>query len=113
MIYKLPALNYEESLQLFSWHAFGKFHPDESYVELSKEVLYYARGLPLVLKVLGSCLFGKSALEWKRALKELKESHYENFEMLKFSFRVRLRFAYFAETENILLKILSIKVKVS
>ena len=38
LIYKLPALNYEESLQLFSWHAFGKFHPDESYVELSKEV---------------------------------------------------------------------------
>ena len=88
LIYKLPALNYEESLLLFSWHAFGKFHPDESYVELSKEVLYYARGLPLVLKVLGSCLFGKSALEWKSALKELKESHYEIFETLKVSFHL-------------------------
>lgn len=86
LIYKLPALNYEESLLLFSWHAFGKFRPDESYVELSKEVLYYARGLPLVLKVLGSCLFGKSALEWKSALKELKESHYEIFETHKVSF---------------------------
>ena len=64
-VYESPSLDYNESFQLFSWHAFGKDHPDENYVELTNEVVYYAKGLPLLLKVLGSSLFGKSTLEWK------------------------------------------------
>ena len=72
-VYNSPSLDYNESFQLFSWHAFGKDHPNENYVELTNEVVYYARGPPLLLKVLGSSLFGKSTLEWKSTVKELKD----------------------------------------
>ena len=44
-IYTPLALDYHDSIQLLSWHAFGKDQPKENYVELSKEVIYYARGL--------------------------------------------------------------------
>ncbi|XP_050263994.1 disease resistance protein RPV1-like [Quercus robur] len=46
-IYESPFLDYNESFQLFSWHAFGKDHPNENYVVLTNEVVYYAQGLPL------------------------------------------------------------------
>ena len=72
LIYKLPALNYEESLLLFSWYAFGKFHPDESYVEPSKEVLYYARGLPLVMKVLGCLSVRQERLRMEKCIERIK-----------------------------------------
>ncbi|XP_023885952.2 TMV resistance protein N [Quercus suber] len=88
MVYKLPALDYRESIQLFSWHAFGKYPPNENYMDLTLEVVYHARGLPLVVKLLGSCLFGKSASEWKNALKELKEAHHEMFETFTVSFHL-------------------------
>ena len=71
-IYTPLALDYHESIQLLSWHAFGKDQPKENYVELSKEVIYYARGLPLTLKVLGSFLSDMSTTEWKDALKKLR-----------------------------------------
>lgn len=72
MVYKLPALDYRESIQLFSWHTFGKYPPNENYMDLTLEVVYHGRGVPLVVKLLGSCLFGKSASERKNALKEIK-----------------------------------------
>ena len=71
-IYTPPALDYHESLQLLSWHAFRKGHPTGNYVELSKEVVYYARGLPLALEVLGSFLSGKKTTEWKGTLENLR-----------------------------------------
>ena len=79
-------LDYHESCQLFSWHAFGKDHPNENYVELTKEVVYYAKGVPLLLKVLGSALFGKSTLEWKSETEKLKESRSTYDELLMVSF---------------------------
>jgi hypothetical protein len=39
--YKIEELNFEESLQLFSWHAFGMAHPIEDYLELSIGVVKY------------------------------------------------------------------------
>ena len=71
-IYTPLALDYHESMQLLSWHAFGKDHPKEDYVEFSKEVIYYAGGLPLALKVLGSFLSNKSTNEWEGALEKLR-----------------------------------------
>ena len=54
---------------------------------MSKEVLKYAAGLPLALKVLGSFLFGKSTNEWKSALKRLKEfPKTEILDVLKISY---------------------------
>ncbi|KAL4597193.1 hypothetical protein ACB092_12G217600 [Castanea dentata] len=72
-IYKAKELNNDDALQLFSWKAFHKPHPEENYVNLSKDFVNYAKGLPLALKVLGSSLFAKRTNEWKSALDKLKE----------------------------------------
>lgn len=42
-------------------------------MDLSKEVIEYACGLPLVLKVLGSCLCKKDQCEWKNASERLRQ----------------------------------------
>ncbi|XP_034229594.1 TMV resistance protein N-like [Prunus dulcis] len=61
-----------ESLELFSWHAFGKDHPIEGYKEISKKVVNHCRGLPVALKTLGSSLSGQSMVVWKSALEKLE-----------------------------------------
>ncbi|XP_048422831.1 disease resistance protein RUN1-like [Pyrus x bretschneideri] len=71
-VYKVETLNYNESLELFSWHAFGQNRPTENYMEHSKMVVQYSGGLPLALKVLGSSLSGESIDVWESALEKLK-----------------------------------------
>ncbi|KAG6620942.1 hypothetical protein I3842_Q050200 [Carya illinoinensis] len=61
-----------EALQLFSLHAVGKDEPSNEYVDLAKQVIQYAKGLPLALVVLGSDLKGKSTHQWKSALDKYK-----------------------------------------
>ncbi|XP_065622354.1 disease resistance protein RPV1 isoform X2 [Quercus suber] len=73
-IYEAKKLNNDEALQLFSMKAFKKDSPLEGYVELSQEMISYASGLPLALKVLGSFLFHRSIDGWKGAINRLKES---------------------------------------
>ncbi|KAB2620585.1 protein suppressor of npr1-1 [Pyrus ussuriensis x Pyrus communis] len=70
--YKVETLNYNESLELFSWHAFGQDRPIENYMEHSKMVVQHSGGLPLALKVLGSSLSGESIDVWESALEKLK-----------------------------------------
>ncbi|XP_021811781.1 TMV resistance protein N-like [Prunus avium] len=70
-IFKVEGLHEYESLELFSWHAFGQPHPGEGYMDLSRPVVQHCRGVPLALKVLGSSLFGKAADVWKNALQNL------------------------------------------
>ena len=72
-IYTAKGLNDDDALQLFSWRAFHKPHPEENFVNLSKDFVNYAKGLPLALKVLGASLFAKRTNEWKSALDKLKE----------------------------------------
>ena len=79
-IYEFQGLNYKDALQLFCLKAFKKEHVPNDYLELSKDFIKYAAGLPLALEVLGSFLFGKSTTEWKSALERLKE--YPNTEIL-------------------------------
>ncbi|KAG7969810.1 hypothetical protein I3843_07G050500 [Carya illinoinensis] len=71
-IYKVNELNNDEALQLFSLAAFKKPQPKENYVDLSKDFVKYAQGLPLALKVLGSSLFGRGTNAWKSAWDQLK-----------------------------------------
>ncbi|XP_028052567.1 TMV resistance protein N-like [Camellia sinensis] len=71
--YMPKELNHEESLQLFSWHAFRETNPLENFAELANDIVSYARGLPLALEILGSYLFGRNILEWKTALDELQQ----------------------------------------
>jgi hypothetical protein len=66
-------LKRDESLQLFSWHAFGDTKPAKDYVELSNDVVDYCGGLPLALEVLGSCLSGKNRARWKCLIDKLRK----------------------------------------
>lgn len=86
--YGAKELNTEESLQLFSLHAFGEEHPIEDYVGLSNEVVGYVGGLPLALEVLGSFLLDKrNIFEWRSALEKLKRIPYKEIQKkLKISF---------------------------
>jgi hypothetical protein len=85
--YKVDELNHEESLQLFSWHAFRIAHPTEDYRELSISVVNYVGGLPLALEILGSYLSGRSTIIWKNALEKLqKHSHHQIQKILRMSF---------------------------
>ena len=86
-IYKHRGLNNDESLKLFSRKAFKKDHPPEGYEELSQKVIYYAQGLPLALKVLGSFLIGRSLNLWESALRRFKENPPRNIlDVLQISF---------------------------
>ena len=72
-VHQVKHLNFEESLELFSWHAFGQDHPIEDYLEHSQRLVCHCGGLPLALEVLGSSLSWKSVNVWESALKKLKE----------------------------------------
>ncbi|KAD6454810.1 hypothetical protein E3N88_09516 [Mikania micrantha] len=69
-IYNISLLSREEAICLFSRHAFSREVPNQGYEELSQQVVYYANGLPLTIKVLGSFLCGKT--EWVDTLERLK-----------------------------------------
>uniref|UniRef100_A0A7N2MH02 TIR domain-containing protein n=1 Tax=Quercus lobata TaxID=97700 RepID=A0A7N2MH02_QUELO len=57
-IYTVKGLNNNDVLWLFSWRAFKKPYPEENYVDLSKDLVNYANGLPLALKFLALWLIG-------------------------------------------------------
>nr|KAJ0210817.1 hypothetical protein LSAT_V11C400172040 [Lactuca sativa] len=71
-IHDVGFLSDEEAMSLFSRYAFKRYIPDEGYEKLSSEVVRYAAGLPLMIKVLGSHLRGENELVWRGALKRLE-----------------------------------------
>ncbi|XP_031476950.1 TMV resistance protein N-like [Nymphaea colorata] len=89
-LYELKELDAAQSLQLFSWHAFGKEKPDAKFAELSKEVASIASGLPLALKVFGPLFLGfKTDEEWGTMLTRLKAAQHKGiYEKLKISYDV-------------------------
>ncbi|KAK2993983.1 hypothetical protein RJ640_001037 [Escallonia rubra] len=72
-VHKVEFLDDDESLELFSWHAFGQDHPVDVYVEQSKRIVRRCNGLPLALQVLGSSLSGESVGVWEDELSNLEE----------------------------------------
>ncbi|KAF8407992.1 hypothetical protein HHK36_007132 [Tetracentron sinense] len=87
-IYEVKILSDSESLQLFSYHAFGRERPNEAFMHLSKQIIFLTSGLPLALEVFGAFLFDKRRIkEWKDALEKLKQIRPGNLqEVLKISF---------------------------
>ncbi|XP_062018724.1 disease resistance protein RUN1-like isoform X1 [Rosa rugosa] len=84
---KVEEFNDEDSLQLFSWKAFKRGHPEEDFLDLSKSVMSYAKGLPLALEVLGSFFHGRDLSEWKSGLRKLgRVCNLEIFDILKTSY---------------------------
>ncbi|KAG5564740.1 hypothetical protein RHGRI_000815 [Rhododendron griersonianum] len=72
-IHGLDKLDKDESLELFSWHAFKEDHPPEDHLDLSRQIVHYARGLPLALEVLGSYFLGESIPHWESAIAKLRK----------------------------------------
>ncbi|CAI8617536.1 unnamed protein product [Vicia faba] len=72
-VYKVPLLDWANSLQLLCRKAFKLDHIlSSSYGGLVNGILNHANGLPLAIKVLGSFLFGRDISEWKSALANLR-----------------------------------------
>jgi hypothetical protein len=63
--YEVKELDKHEALQLFQKHAFPGNKPDKDYSELANQVIHYAKGLPLALKIIGSDLCGRTKLNGK------------------------------------------------
>ncbi|KAJ4721626.1 Disease resistance protein (TIR-NBS-LRR class) family [Melia azedarach] len=86
-IYEMKELENVDALKLFSWYAFKQDHPNVGYKELSDEVLQYAQGVPLALKVLGRFLFGRSKGEWNSEIEKLKRIPHKDIQkVLKISY---------------------------
>ncbi|XP_058190549.1 disease resistance protein RPV1-like [Rhododendron vialii] len=86
-VYRLEKLSDDESLELFSWHAFRQKHPIQSHIALSKRFVQYCDGLPLALQVLGSSCREKSIDVWESDLHKLQaDSDYTILEKLKISY---------------------------
>ncbi|ONI28803.1 hypothetical protein PRUPE_1G162500 [Prunus persica] len=75
LIHEVKILDDPEALELFCWHAFKRSEPPlGDYVKLAERAIRYAQGLPLALKVLGSCLCGGSTDKWEAALNGFKST---------------------------------------
>ncbi|XP_058190558.1 disease resistance protein RPV1-like [Rhododendron vialii] len=71
-VYRPQKLGYDESLELFSWHAFGQKHPIQGHMDLSKMFVQHCDGLPLALQVLGSSVRRKNMDLWESELQKLE-----------------------------------------
>ncbi|GAU30757.1 hypothetical protein TSUD_354820 [Trifolium subterraneum] len=72
-VFTMTEMDENQSLELFSWHAFRQPSPTEEFCELSRNVVAYCGGLPLALEVLGSYLFERTEQEWRSALSKLEK----------------------------------------
>ncbi|XP_058185002.1 disease resistance protein RPV1-like isoform X6 [Rhododendron vialii] len=72
-IYGPEKLDEDESLKLFSLHAFKEDHPPKDHLDLSRQIGHYAGGLPLALEVLGSYFRGESIPQWESAIAKLRK----------------------------------------
>ncbi|KAF8407706.1 hypothetical protein HHK36_006841 [Tetracentron sinense] len=87
-IYEVKELNSSESLQLFSYHAFGREKPTGDFMHLSEKIISLTKGIPLALEVFGAFLFDKREIkEWENALEKLEQIRPGNLqEVLKISY---------------------------
>ncbi|XP_057454336.1 disease resistance protein RPV1-like isoform X2 [Lotus japonicus] len=69
---RMKEMDQNDSLELFSWHAFRQASPRKDFIELSRNVVAYCGGLPLALEVLGSYLHERKKKEWRSVLSKLK-----------------------------------------
>ena len=74
IVCKVNGLNNDEALQIFS----HKAQCENDLLDLGKDFVTYAQGIPLVLKVLGSHLCKGTKEEWESARNQLKAIPNEN-----------------------------------
>ena len=78
--YGVKELDEDEAIELFRKHAFPSNEVPEDYLELEKQAISYAKGLPLALKVMGRDLCEKTILEWDDALDCYKTNPLEDIQ---------------------------------
>ncbi|KAL6315736.1 hypothetical protein AAG906_006598 [Vitis piasezkii] len=72
--YEAQRFNYDEASEFLAPYSLKHKIPCDDFMELSKEVIGYAQGLPLALEVLGSFLFSMTKEEWRNQLDKLKST---------------------------------------
>ncbi|KAM7474156.1 hypothetical protein LguiB_021399 [Lonicera macranthoides] len=86
-IFRVEKLGQDESIKLFSLHAFRDHCPIKSYTEHTKRAVQICDGLPLALKVVGSSLSRKNENEWVSQLAKLEAiPHHQILRKLKLSY---------------------------
>ncbi|CAN0914102.1 Disease resistance protein L6 [Linum grandiflorum] len=86
-LFEPEEMSEDDSLQLFSRHAFGVDRPPSEDVPLSMEFVKAASCLPLSIKVIGSLLFRRNESFWRETLKKLED-------VLPSEVQERLRISY-------------------
>jgi hypothetical protein len=71
--HRIENLSYEESVELFSLHAFGEKSPSKEFKEMSESFAKSCQGHPLALRVLGASVSGQSEKVWSSVLKSLED----------------------------------------
>ncbi|KAJ9675995.1 hypothetical protein PVL29_024803 [Vitis rotundifolia] len=79
LCYQVPEFDYDEAYEFIKRHSLKHELPRGDFLELSKEMIDYAQGLLLALKVLCS-LFGMSKNEWRNQLDKLKKINYDGLD---------------------------------
>ncbi|CAL1358633.1 unnamed protein product [Linum trigynum] len=72
-LYQPEGMTADIALKLFSRHAFGTDYPPQEYIDLSRDFVEIAAGLPLALKTTGSLLFRKDKSFWSAKLMQLQD----------------------------------------
>ncbi|XP_058190551.1 disease resistance protein RPV1-like isoform X2 [Rhododendron vialii] len=76
-VYWPGKLSNDESLELFSWHAFRQKCPIQSHMAISKKFVQYCDGLPLALQVLGSSSRRKDTAQLEYEIHKLQTGYYD------------------------------------
>ncbi|KAJ7951584.1 Disease resistance protein (TIR-NBS-LRR class) family [Quillaja saponaria] len=86
-IYDAKGLDWNEALKLFSLRAFDQNCPPEAFTDLSERLVSHATGVPLVLNLLGSLLYGRSMEEWESAFGKIENGQlYYIYQVLVLSY---------------------------
>ncbi|KAF8017397.1 hypothetical protein BT93_H2538 [Corymbia citriodora subsp. variegata] len=70
--YEISGMDPNQSLQLFSKHAFRRDYPLDEYIDQSKKAVDIASGLPLALEIIGSLLHRTPKEKWDVTLEKLE-----------------------------------------
>ena len=85
--YEVVEFNGDEAFEFLKHHSLKYELLENDLQELSREIIFYAKGLPLALRVLGSLLFGMNKDEWRDYLVKLKSTpNIEIQEVLRLSY---------------------------
>ncbi|KAL3727284.1 hypothetical protein ACJRO7_032078 [Eucalyptus globulus] len=70
--YKHEQMHEEQSLVLFSRHAFRRDHPPYEFLALSRLVVSTTEGIPLAVKLVGSFLCEKPSRIWRETIRKMQ-----------------------------------------